>query len=105
MPFGPGQIVRPGDVILRVADTSRLLLDVAVEFRISRQITLNQSARIQFDAVADRVFTGHVVSIQARMSRTGLLTEASIMVQLDDSTEDLLPGMTAKVRFDLAKAP
>lgn len=98
--FRAGDVVPGRQIILHVADTSRLQLDVETTVEVAQRITSGRPATIRFDALPDRTFRGHVARMRVLPEGPGGPATAEIKVRLDEPSEDLMLGMTAKVEFD-----
>jgi multidrug efflux pump subunit AcrA (membrane-fusion protein) len=98
--FRAGDVVPDRQIILHVADTSRLQLDVETTVEVAQRITTGRPATIRFDALPDRAFRGHVARMRILPEGPGGPAIAEIKVRLDEPSKDLLLGMTAKIEFD-----
>lgn len=93
----PGSQVNPGTVAFRLADLSRLLVDVEISEVDINSVQVGQPVNLNFDAVLDREFQGEVVEIGI----TGVVVQGvvnfKVTVKLTDPDEAIKPGMTAAV--------
>jgi HlyD family secretion protein len=98
---GPGDVVRPGQVLLRVADLTQWKIEVWLRPPFAQKIVVGQSATILCDAFPDRPFHGRVAKAQATtdIDATATSNEMIVTVRLDDPIQGLRPGMTATVEF------
>jgi len=98
---GPGDVVRPGQVLLRVADLTQWKIDVWLRPPFAQKIVVGQSATILCDAFPDRPLHGRVTRTQATtdIDATAIAGEVIVTVRLDDPIQSLRPGMTAMVEF------
>jgi len=101
----PGAIVRNHQVVIRLADTSRLNVDVPVTLQIAQRVTTGQPATIRLDAIPGRTIAGHVAQVQVFPEVPPGASEAVIIVRIDDPPADLNPALRAIVEFDLSQAP
>ncbi|MEM5773431.1 MAG: efflux RND transporter periplasmic adaptor subunit [Anaerolineaceae bacterium] len=94
-----GDLVDPAVVSFRIDDLSRLIVDVQVPEVDINQVQPGQLARITFDAIKDRTYTGQVVEV-ARVgttSQSGVDFKVSFVLQ--DADDQVRPGMTAAVNI------
>jgi macrolide-specific efflux system membrane fusion protein len=101
----PGAIVRNRQAVVRLADTSRLNVEVPVTLRIAQRVTTGLSATIRPDAVPGRTLAGHIMEVGVLPQALPGASEAFITVRIDGPSADLKPGMRATVEFDLSQAP
>jgi HlyD family secretion protein len=101
----PGAIVRNRQVVVRLADTSRLNVEVPVTLQVAQRVTTGLSATIRLDAIPGRTVVGHVSEVRVLLEAPPGASEALITVRIDDPSADLKPGMRATVEFDLSQAP
>jgi multidrug efflux pump subunit AcrA (membrane-fusion protein) len=100
----PGAIVRNRQVVVRLADTSRLNVEVPVTLRIAQRVTTGLSATIRLDAIPDRTVAGHISEVRVLLEAPPGASEALITVRIDGPSTDLKPGMHATVEFDLSQS-
>lgn len=103
----PGDMVRPGQVLLRLSDVTQLRLDVRLRFPAAQKIKTGQAATIRVDAFPDRTFRGHIINIRVLKDSDGAgdPTEALVTTRLDDPVKGLRPGLTATAEFDQSNTP
>jgi multidrug resistance efflux pump len=101
----PGAIVRNRQVVVRLADTSRLNVEVPVTLQVAQSVTTGQSATIRLDAIPGRTVAGHIAEVRVLLEAPPGASEALITVRIEDPSADLKPGMRATVEFDLSQAP
>lgn len=95
-----GDLVNPGTIAFRMDDLSRLIVDVQVPEVDINRIQPGQIARISFDAIQERDYTGEVVEV----ARVGTISPAggvdfTVSIELLDADALVLPGMTAAVNI------
>jgi HlyD family secretion protein len=94
-----GDLVSPSTVSFRMDDLSRLIVDVEIPEVDINQIQTGQIARINFDAIQNRTYSGKVVEV----ARVGTATQGgvdfAVSIELLDQDEQVRPGMTAGVNI------
>ncbi len=100
-----GAVVRDRQIILHLADTTRLQLGVEMPLEVAQRITTGQSATIRFDALPDRTFRGRVARMRTVPGGLGGSAAAEVIVSLDEPTKNLKLGMTARIEFDPVQEP
>jgi len=98
----PGAVVRNRQIILHLADTTRLQLNVETTLEVAQRITTGRPATIRFDALPDRTFRGRVTRTRTVPQGPGGSAGAQIIIPLDEPAKDLKLGMTARIEFDPA---
>jgi HlyD family secretion protein len=82
-----GMIVSPGELLLTIADTSRLQVLAEVDELDAGFIKKGQEAIITFDAFPDQQFPAHVTKIAPQAIIKGDRTIVETVVLLNDLTE------------------
>ena len=98
----PGAVVRDRQIILHLADTTRLQLNIETTLEVAQRITAGRPATIRFDALPDRTFRGRVARMRTLPEGPGGSASAQIIISLDEPAKNLKLGMTAKIEFDPA---
>jgi len=94
-----GDPVNAGQIVARLDDLSKLLIDVPISEVDINRIEIGQEARLTFDAVQDNEFTGKVVEVsQVGISVQGVV-EYQVTIEVIDATEEIRTGMTAAVNI------
>jgi HlyD family secretion protein len=104
-----------GSTLMTLADMSVITAEVKVDETDIVNISLNQSADVTVDALPGRVFKGHVTEVgdQALLRTTGIATSQSttgteeakdfkVVVTLDQTTDELRPGLSATAKITTA---
>jgi HlyD family secretion protein len=107
-----------GSTLMTLADMSVITAEVKVDETDIVNISLNQPADITVDAMPGRVFKGHVTEVgdQALLRTTGVATSQSttgteeakdfkVVVTLDQTTDELRPGLSATAKITTAHKP
>mgnify|MGYP000040406749 CR=1 FL=1 len=100
-----GGLVRPGDAIARLDDTSLIKLDFTVPERFLSVVEAGMAITAHSSAYPDEVFEGSIAQIDSRVDPV----TRSVIVRAEIENEDgrLLPGqlMTVEVRRDVRSRP
>ena len=108
--FEPGELAEPGNVVMVVADLSKLELKVYAPEDQYGQFALGQVYPVTVDSFPNTTFNGtisqiaeqaeftprNVTTISARKSTVYAIT---LDIENSDSTDNLIPGMPADVHF------
>jgi HlyD family secretion protein len=104
-----------GSTIMTLADMSVITAEVKVDETDIVNVRLNQPADVTVDALPGRIFKGHVTEVgdQALLRTTGLSTTQSttgteeakdfkVVVTLDQTSDDLRPGLSTTAKITTA---
>jgi RND family efflux transporter MFP subunit len=94
----PGALVSPSVGILMVIDISRVKTVVPVIESAFRLINVGQSARVTVEAYPGKSFSGKVTRISPFLNPE--TRSADIEIEIDNPSQQLKPGMFAKVSID-----
>src|SRR5271163_2456422 len=107
-----------GSTLMTLADISVITAEVKVDETDIVNVAMNQSADVTVDALPGRVFKGHVTEVgdQALLRTTGVATSQSttgteeakdfkVVVTLDQTTDELRPGLSATAKITTAHKP
>jgi HlyD family secretion protein len=107
-----------GSTLMTLADMSVITAEVKVDETDIVNVELNQPADVTVDAMPGRVFKGHVTEVgdQALLRTTGVATSQSttgteeakdfkVVVTLDQTTDELRPGLSATAKITTAHKP
>lgn len=94
-----GDQVNSGTVSFRIDDLSRLLVDVPVAEVDINRIKLAQPAKLTFDAITSKEYTGKVVDISAFGTTSAGVVNFTVTVELTVIDEQVRSGMTAAVNL------
>ena len=95
----PGDQVAPGTRAFRIDDLTRLLVDVQVSEVDINRIRLTQDARLVFDAIPNKEYTGKVYEVSLVGSSVQGVVDFTVTVELTNPDQDVRPGMTAAVNI------
>src|ERR1700678_2375263 len=107
-----------GSTLMTLADMSVITAEVKVDETDIVNVSLNQSVDVTVDALPGRVFKGHVTEVgdQALLRTTGVATSQSttgteeakdfkVVVTLDQTSDELRPGLSATAKITTAQKP
>jgi HlyD family secretion protein len=107
-----------GSTLMTLADMSVITAEVKVDETDIVNVSINQTADVTVDALPGRVFKGHVTAVgdQALLRTTGVATSQSttgteeakdfkVVVTLDQTTDELRPGLSATAKITTAHKP
>jgi len=109
-PFKAGDQVWSGAPIAELPDASSLRIIAHVDETERGRLVLGQPATVQLDAIADRQFTGKIVSIGTIASMDfsagwPFPRNFSLDVAIDQSDARLRPGMTVQITVIIDRIP
>ncbi len=96
-----GDLVSNGDAAFRIDDLASLYIDLQISEVDLASLKVGQPASLEFDAIADKVYTGEVVEIGMIGSVSQGVVNYPITVRITDADKTILPGMTASVKIVL----
>lgn len=86
-----GALVRPGDAITTLDDTSLIKLEFDVPETVLGGVTIGNTVAAQADALRDRKFTGTLSTIDSRIDQT--TRAVRVRARIQNSDDVLKPGM------------
>jgi HlyD family secretion protein len=95
----PGDQVSPGTVSFRIDDLSRLLVDVQITEVDINRVKLGQPARMSFDAIQNKEYTGKVVEVATFGVTANGVVNFIVTIELTDADAQVRTGMTAAVNI------
>lgn len=93
----PGSLAQPGSEILTIGDFSQLRIVVRLSDRDLAGVRLGQAARVRFDALPGREFTGRVAEISPQGDPVS--RQIPVEITLPNPNGDLGAGLLARVSF------
>ncbi|MEZ4653839.1 MAG: efflux RND transporter periplasmic adaptor subunit [Candidatus Eisenbacteria bacterium] len=91
-------------LFLLAGDLSKMQILASVDESDIGKVFVGQEARFTVQAHADRTFTGQVTQIRLQSAVTENVVSYTVVVELENPDNVLLPGMTATVNLVVAKA-
>jgi HlyD family secretion protein len=102
-----GQTVVAGlnapSLFLMAKDLSRMLVWAAVNEADIGDVHLGQKVTFKVDAYRERTFSGKVAQIRLNASMVQNVVTYGVVVEVDNLDGTLLPYMTAKLQFEIAR--
>ena len=92
-----GDLVSSSDAAFRIDDLASIYIDLQISEVDLASLEVGQSVLIEFDAIADKPYTGVVTEIGMIGSVSQGVVNYPVVVRLTDADEDIRPGMTASV--------
>ncbi len=83
--------------IMTIADLSKMVVKTYINEVDMERLELNQPAEIKVDAYADKIYNGTVSEISPSGQEQDNIISFEVMIQVDDSSGALRPGMSADV--------
>jgi RND family efflux transporter MFP subunit len=92
-----GDLVSSGDAAFRIDDLASTYIDLQISEVDLPSLEVGQPAMLEFDAVADKEYTGQVTEIGMIGAVSQGVVNYPVTVRIDDADESIRPGMTASV--------
>jgi HlyD family secretion protein len=99
-----GDLVSSGDAAFRIDDLSSIYVDLEISEVDVASLKVGQKATLEFDAIADKTYTGEVTEISLVGSVSQGVVNYPVTVRITDAgeqakpvDENIRPGMTASV--------
>ncbi len=96
-----GDLVNAGDVAFRIDDLASIYIDLQISEVDLANLKVGQQAIVEFDAIADKTYTGEVTEIGMIGSVSQGVVNYPVTVRVTDADGDIRPGMTASVTIIL----
>lgn len=92
-----GDLVNAGDPAFRIDDLSSIYIDLSISEVDLASIKVGQPATLEFDAIADREYSGEITEIGMIGTVSQGVVNYPVTVRITDADEAIRPGMTASV--------
>ena len=99
-----GDLVNAGDTAYRVDDLSAIYIDLSISEVDLASLQVGQEAVVEFDAIADKTYTGVVTDIGMVASVSQGVVTYPVTVQIKDADSSIRTGLTASVTITTAQA-
>jgi HlyD family secretion protein len=97
VPVRPGNFVNAGDLMLQMADLSKVRVRAYVDEPDVGRLVPNQTVEVTWDAISGRKWRGTLGSIPASVKLYGTRNVGEITTQLNNSDYKLLPNINVTV--------
>ena len=98
-----GNLATPSQPILEVQYLEWLYVTTTLPVEQSANVHEGQSAKITFDSLPNRVFTGPIKNVNFAADPT--TRQFSIRVRVDNKSHEIRPGMYARIQIETEKIP
>lgn len=96
-----GQWVETNTNLFELIELNPLRIEVPVPQFYFDQIDVGTSVTIKYDAIANKIFTAEVTDKVPASNQT--TRTFPVLIRIDNSEQYITPGMSARVRFQIAK--
>jgi HlyD family secretion protein len=103
LPVHDGQYVQAGDLIVAVADLSRVRIRAFIDEPEIGKLTPGQRANITWDAIPGRVWQGQLTRVPTSVTTVGARNVGEITTSVDNSDLKLLPNVNVSVNVITAE--
>ncbi len=108
--YRPGDRAWPGAAIAELPDANTLRVSARVDETERGRLAAGQPVTVQFNAITDRQFTGHIEQIGeiASLDISGgwpLVRNFTLLIVLDQSDARFKPGLTGQVTVQVERVP
>ena len=99
-----GELIAPGQPLVTLGDLTTLRVETTDldEIDVAR-VAVGQEAGVTFDALPERVFTGHVARVSPMAEPGAGGVNYTVIVELDETDPAILWGMTAFVDIEVGQ--
>jgi HlyD family secretion protein len=97
LPVRKSDFVNGGDVLLRLADLTRMEVRAYFDEPEIGKLSVGQAVRITWDAKPNRVWHGHTVHVPTTIVNYGTRNVGECLIAIDDADGDLLPNTNVNV--------
>jgi len=103
LPVRAGQFVQAGDLIIAVADLSRVQVRAFVDEPEIGKLTPGQRVNITWDAIPGRVWHGQITRIPTAVTQVGARNVGEITTSVDNNDLKLLPNVNVSANVVTAE--
>lgn len=103
LPVKPGSYVNSGELLVQVADLSKVQVRAFVDEPEIGRLAKGQHVQLKWDAVPGRLWEGALTGIPTVVTMTGTRTVGEITCAIDNSDGKLLPNVNVNVSIFTAR--
>ena len=97
LPVRPGAYVNPGDLLVQVADLTRVQVRAFVDEPDIGRLEASQKIELTWDALPGRTWTGTVTGVPTTVVPRGTRNVGELICQVDNADGKLLPNVNVSV--------
>lgn len=105
IPHSKTEYVNQGDLLLQMADLSRMQVRAYFDEPEIGRIRVGQPVTIQWDARSDKTWHGHIARVPSAIITYTTRNVGEVLVTIDDAENDLLPNTNVRVTALVANEP
>jgi HlyD family secretion protein len=103
LPVRPGAYVSSGDLLVQVADLSRVQIRAFVDEPDIGKLAAGQKVMVTWDGLPDRTWTGTVTGVPTTVILRGTRNVGELICQVDNADRTLLPNVNVNVKVETAR--
>lgn len=103
LPVRAGNFVNPGDLLVQVADLSKVVVRAFVDEPDVGKLAKGQAVQVTWDAVPGRTWQGTVTQVPTTVTVRGSRSVGEVTCEVDNSDRKLLPNTNVNVTIITAK--
>ncbi len=97
LPVRPGAYVNPGELLVQVADLTRVQVRAFVDEPDIGRLEASQKVELTWDALPGRTWTGTVTGVPTTVVQRGTRNVGELICQVDNADGKLLPNVNVNV--------
>lgn len=99
-----GDVAKESEVLLRIADVSKLKVTATISEYDASDIRLGQKVTMTSDGIRDKTYVGEIIFIDPLAKASSEENVVTVDVSLENSDESLKPGFTMDLEITTAEA-
>ncbi len=99
-----GDVAKESEVLLRIADVSKLKVTATISEYDAADIRLGQKVTMTSDGIRDKTYVGEIIFIDPLAKASSEENVVTVDVSLENSDESLKPGFTTDLEITTAEA-
>ncbi|MGB6198577.1 MAG: efflux RND transporter periplasmic adaptor subunit, partial [Candidatus Acidiferrales bacterium] len=105
LPVHAGDFDHAGDLLAEMADLHQVRVRAFIDEPELGSLEANQTVEITWDALPDRVWTGHTEMVPKQVVAHGTRSVGETLCSVDNAKLDLIPNITVDVHIHLRERP